>query len=145
MGINDFEDEIAALKSWRNEYHPIFYVSNGDESWESALDLIKLIDIPSKNIWINFDDGGGSCFLSNLEAAPPAEKVTYVGLYVTESPNVENSEIYLLTDQDIECETCSGSDEECATCGGTGVEWLELDTTNDVPTDLFILTRIFKK
>lgn len=143
MGKGDFKNEIQQLKNWHREYNPILFLPSGDPAWERIWGFLEELNVPPGHVWINYDDGDGACYLAGLDAAPPPEKVSYIALFVTELANQEAEETYLLTDQDIPCEKCSGFDEECVWCAGSGVEWLELNDVSDISRDETILQEYF--
>lgn len=143
MGKSDFLGEIDDLKNWHLTHKPVLFLPAADKAWETIWKTLEQLVVPTEHVWINFDDGEGSCFLSSFEDAPSPEKVAYVALYVTELKNTYPSGTYLLTDQDIECEACAGTDEECPTCDGTGVEWLELDDLGEVSRQPEVLGKYF--
>lgn len=143
MGRGDFESEIQQLKAWHLKYKPIFFLPSSEPTWQTIWGLLEKLDVPTEHVWINYDDGDGACYLASFDDAPAPQKVSYIALYVTQLENAEVESTYLLTDQDIECETCSGSDDECAVCGGTGVEWLELDDVSGISRDQNVLNEYF--
>ena len=143
MGRSEFQEEIQRLQGWRLKYKPILFVPAANEAWESIWGMLEQLSVPTSQVWVNYDDGDGACYLSIFEDAPPLGNVAYLALYVTEEKFNETSSIFPLTDQDIECETCSGSDEDCETCNGTGIEWLELADINGISTDPAVLTKYF--
>lgn len=143
MGKSDFADEIQLLDDWRLKYKPILFLPSGEPAWQTIWGFLEELGVPNEHVWINFDDGEGACYLASFSDAPAPEKVSYVALYVTQLMNEEKEGTYLLTDQDIECETCSGSDDECIVCAGTGVEWVELDDVSDISRDQHVLKKYF--
>jgi hypothetical protein len=143
MAKSDFKEAINELTSWHAKYEPFLYVPAADEGWVTAWGLLEKLGVPADHVWVNFDDGEGACFLSSFEDAPLPEKVSYIAVYVTKKKNEEESGLYLLTDQDVECESCAGGDEECDVCGGTGIEWLELDNPANISRDPNLLSQYF--
>lgn len=143
MGKSEFQTEMNLLKAWHKKYQPILFVPAGDENWAQVWALLERLAVPTEHVWVNYDDGDGACYLASFDDAPPPEKVSYIAVYVSKLKNDELSSLYLLTDQDIECETCSGGDDDCSVCGGTGVEWLELDDVSEISRDPNALVQHF--
>lgn len=143
MGRSDFDNEIRELKAWHRKYKPIFFLPASDPNWQTIWGFLEQLDVPTGHVWINYDDGDGACYLAGFDAAPAPEKVSYIALYVTEKGIKDAEATFLITDQDIECETCFGSDDECLVCAGTGVEWLELDDVSGISRDIKVLKQYF--
>jgi hypothetical protein len=127
----DYSKERQALQSWLDEYKPLLCLWSSDEAFVEIWERLGEMVLPPAYVWVNYDDGDGECFLTCLGSAPPADKVTYMGMFICEKPFTEENGVYMLTDVDEPCGSCdegydSSTVEECEVCGGTGVSWVEL-------------------
>jgi len=147
MDSDDLSEAKKLLLAWRSAFEPIFWASYGDDSWEIAQGELAALEIPASNVWINFDDGDGSCLLTPIEFAPEAEQFDYLGLYVTRKPSTFTEIAYLLTDQDEVCPRCESAGEIdgvlCAECNGLGTKWIEIDDPSQTSNDPKVLRENF--